>query len=68
VLRRARARHGDVFTLRLATVRPLVVVARVDEVEALLTADPRAARAGEARGTVLVPHRGGLVRAEPLIG
>jgi cytochrome P450 family 135 len=53
VLRRARDRHGDVFTLRLATVRPLVVVARLDEVEPLLTADPHAAHAGEARRRVL---------------
>jgi hypothetical protein len=53
VLRRARARHGDVFTLRLATVRLLVVVARVDEVEVLLTADPHAAHAGEARRRIL---------------
>jgi cytochrome P450 family 135 len=53
VLRRAAARHGDVFTLRLATVRPIVVVARPDEVEPLLAADPRGARAGEARRRML---------------
>jgi cytochrome P450 len=52
-LRRARARFGDVFTLRLTTVRPLVVVASPSEVEPLLTADPQRARAGEARREVL---------------
>ncbi|MEA2254624.1 MAG: cytochrome family [Solirubrobacteraceae bacterium] len=53
VLRRARARHGDLFTLRLATVRPIFVVADLDDIEALLAADPRAARAGEARREML---------------
>jgi cytochrome P450 len=52
-LRRARGRFGDVFTLRLTTVRPLVVVASPDAVEPLLTADPQAARAGEARREML---------------
>lgn len=52
-LRRARARFGDVFTLRLTSVRPLVVVASPAEVEPLLAADPRAARAGEARREML---------------
>jgi hypothetical protein len=32
-LRRAQARFGDVFTLRLTTVRPVVVVANPAEVE-----------------------------------
>jgi cytochrome P450 family 135 len=44
---------GDVFTLRLTTVRPLVVVASAAEVEPLLTADPQRARAGEARREML---------------
>jgi cytochrome P450 len=52
-LRRARGRFGDVFTLRLTTVRPLVVVASPDAVEPLLTADPQAAHAGEARREML---------------
>jgi cytochrome P450 len=52
-LRRAQARFGDVFTLRLTTVRPLVVVASPGEVERLLAADPRTARAGEARREML---------------
>jgi cytochrome P450 len=52
-LRRARARYGDVFTLRLTTVRPLVVVASPAEVEPLLSADPQRARAGEARREML---------------
>jgi cytochrome P450 family 135 len=53
VLRAARARHGDVFTLRLATARPVVVVAARDEVGSLLHADPGAARAGSARRAIL---------------
>lgn len=52
-LRRTRAQFGDVFTLRLTTVRPLVVVASPAEVEPLLTADPRRARAGKARREML---------------
>src|SRR3954469_8778933 len=53
MLRRARARFGDVFTLRLTTVRPVVVVADPVEVEALLRADPEHAHAGEARREML---------------
>src|SRR5215212_4601404 len=34
-LRAQQARYGDVFTLRLATVRPLVVVAAPDATESL---------------------------------
>ena len=52
-LRRAQARFGDVFTLRLTTVRPLVVVASPAEVLPLLTADPQTARAGEGRREML---------------
>jgi cytochrome P450 family 135 len=52
-LRRAQARYGDVFTLRLLTVRPLIVVAHPAAVESLLSADPVSAHAGEARRRVL---------------
>jgi cytochrome P450 family 135 len=52
-LRRAQERYGDVFTVRLLTVRPLVVVAHPAAVEALLGADPGSAHAGEARRRVL---------------
>ena len=53
VLRRSRARHGPVFTLRLALVGPTVVVADAAAVEPLLAADPGGARAGAARRRVL---------------
>jgi cytochrome P450 family 135 len=53
VLRAAQARHGDVFTLRLATARPLVVVAAPEDVRPLLHADPGAAHAGSARRVIL---------------
>jgi cytochrome P450 len=49
VLRCARARHGDVFTMRLLTARPVVVVAAPDAVGALL----EAGHAGAARSTIL---------------
>src|SRR4051794_38997609 len=49
VLRAARARYGDVFTLRLATARPVVVVAAPAEVGPLLDA----LGAGSARGAIL---------------
>jgi cytochrome P450 len=52
-LRRCRAAHGDVFTLRLLTVRPVVVVADPAAVPALLEADPGRAHAGAARRDVL---------------
>jgi cytochrome P450 family 135 len=52
-LRAAQARHGEVFTLRLATARPVVVVAARGEVEGLLHADPGAALAGSARRRIL---------------
>jgi cytochrome P450 family 135 len=52
-LRRARARFGDVFTLRLTSVRPLVVVTSPAEVAPLLACDPQAAHAGEARREML---------------
>jgi cytochrome P450 len=53
MLEAARAAHGDVFTLRLATARPLVVVAAAAAVPALLDADPATARAGEPRRRIL---------------
>src|SRR5215207_3268494 len=53
VLRRAQARHGDVFTLRLLTVRPLVIVSDPGLTSLLLEADPAKAHAGEARRRVL---------------
>src|SRR4051794_36793494 len=53
VLRGARDRYGDVFTMRLATARPVVVVAAPGDVGSLLHADPGGARAGGARRTIL---------------
>jgi len=52
-LQAAQAAYGDVFTVRLATARPLVVVADPAEVEGLLHADPDRAHAGEARRRIL---------------
>src|SRR5215204_49613 len=52
-LREAQAAYGDVFTIRLATARPLVIVAAAAEVGALLGADPHGAHAGEARRRIL---------------
>jgi cytochrome P450 len=49
VLRAARARYGDVFTMRLATARPVVVVAAPAEVAPLL----ESAGAGSARRAIL---------------
>jgi cytochrome P450 len=45
----ARARFGDVFTIRLATARPIVVVTAADEIPRLVELD----RAGEARRRIL---------------
>jgi cytochrome P450 family 135 len=53
LLREAQQRFGDVFTLRLATARPIVVVTAPREVAGLLDSDPGGARAGEARRRVL---------------
>ncbi|MEA2287775.1 MAG: cytochrome family [Solirubrobacteraceae bacterium] len=47
-LRRAQTRHGDVFTIRLLTARPIVVVAAPEEIGPLLNADPGAARGAVA--------------------
>jgi hypothetical protein len=58
VLRGARAQHGDVSTLRLTTIRPIVVVARAGEVEPLLEADPAAAHAAAPSGAD--PARAGV--------
>ncbi|HEV7563313.1 MAG TPA: hypothetical protein VGO24_07400, partial [Solirubrobacterales bacterium] len=52
-LRAAQAEYGDLFTIRLLTARPLVVVADPDAVEALLAADYGRAHAGEARRRIL---------------
>src|SRR3954469_566331 len=52
-LGRNRQRHGELFTLRLTALRPLVVVAAAAAAEELLAADPDAARAGEARRRIL---------------
>src|SRR3954453_24029428 len=53
VLRRSRSRYGPLFTLRLAVVGPVVVVADAAMVEPVLAADPGGARAGEARRRIL---------------
>jgi cytochrome P450 family 135 len=53
VLRRSRSRYGPVFTLRLAVVGPVIVVADAAMLDRLLTVDPTSARAGEARRRVL---------------
>jgi cytochrome P450 len=53
MLRAARGTYGDAFTIRLATARPLVVVAAPADVEGLLEADPEGAHAGEARRHIL---------------
>ncbi|HEV7770723.1 MAG TPA: cytochrome P450 [Solirubrobacterales bacterium] len=49
----AQERYGDVFTIRLLTARPLLVVADPTAVEKLLGADPQSAHAGEARRRIL---------------
>jgi cytochrome P450 len=52
-LRAGQAEFGDVFTIRLLTVRPVVVAAAPESVGELLEADPDSAHAGEARRSVL---------------
>jgi cytochrome P450 len=53
-LRRAQARYGDVFTMRMALVqRPMVVFADPRAIGQLLPADPSTARTGEARRDIL---------------
>ncbi|HEY0391586.1 MAG TPA: cytochrome P450 [Solirubrobacterales bacterium] len=48
-----REEFGDVFTLRLLTMRPLVIVAEPVAVESLLDSDPTQAHAGAARRGIL---------------
>jgi cytochrome P450 len=52
-LRAWQALFGDVFTIRLATARPVVVVASPSAVQDLLESDPAWAHAGEARRQIL---------------
>jgi cytochrome P450 len=52
-LRAQQRRFGDVFSLRLATTGPVVVVADARRAAAIPEADPGAARAGAARRGVL---------------
>jgi cytochrome P450 family 135 len=52
-LRSCQEAFGDVFTLRLLTVRPTVVVADPQAVLPLQEADPESAQAGAARREVL---------------
>jgi cytochrome P450 len=52
-LRDQQADHGDVFTLRLLSARPLFVVADPEAVSWLLDSDPRGAHAGAARRQIL---------------
>jgi cytochrome P450 family 135 len=52
-LRQAQAEFGDVFTLRLLTARPLLVVADPEAVPLLLESDPRRAAAGSGRRMLL---------------
>jgi cytochrome P450 len=53
VLKRARARFGPLFTLRLAVAGPVVVVCDAAAIDSLLKADPASAHAGEARRRML---------------
>jgi cytochrome P450 family 135 len=52
-LRGAQRELGDVFTLRLLTARPLVVIAEPDAVGRLLDGDPALAHAGAGRLRIL---------------
>jgi len=52
-LRRQQARYGEVFSIRLLTVRPLIVAADADAVAALMGSDPASSHAGEARRRLL---------------
>lgn len=53
VLKRLRAREGPVFTIDLAVLGPVVVVADPAAIGPLMAADPDRAHAGEARRRVL---------------
>src|SRR5829696_7541141 len=55
VLRRCQARYGDVFTLRLPTMRHMVVVADPAAVGVVCGADPVVATTGAGRRRVLGP-------------
>jgi cytochrome P450 len=52
-LRSAQERYGDIFTVRLATTGPVVVLAGRDSVAAVAEADPERAHAGAARRGML---------------
>lgn len=52
-LRREQERFGDVFTMRMATTGPVVVVADADLARELPAADPARAHAGPARRGLL---------------
>src|SRR3954471_4787704 len=54
-LREAVDRYGPIFTLRLATARPIVAVTEPSEVARLVTADPGHAEAGSPRRPRAVP-------------
>src|SRR3954463_9809563 len=53
VLRRCQARYGDAFTLRMPTMRHMVVVAAPSAVGAITGADPVVATTGAGRRRVL---------------
>lgn len=53
VLRRCQARYGDVFTLRMPTMRHMVVVADPSAVGVIASADPVVATTGAGRRRVL---------------
>src|SRR3954447_20796053 len=53
VLRRCQARYGDVFTLRMPTMRHMVVVADPASVGVVAGADPVVATTGAGRRRVL---------------
>jgi cytochrome P450 len=56
-LRRARARYGDTFTMRMRPDEQFVVVSHPDAVKEVFTADPEIVRAGEAN-RILLPVLG----------
>ena len=52
-LRRMRAEHGDVFTLRLAVAGPMVIVAAPEAAARIVVADPAHGHGGEARRRIV---------------
>jgi cytochrome P450 family 135 len=52
-LRRMRAEHGDVFTLRLAISGPMVIVAAPEAAPRIIDADPAHGHGGEARRRIV---------------